>query len=62
MGVPKWGVSREQSRTCEDFGEDTPLTIKHILTKRPSLNNRRHQFFGPTNKTKKQLFNDGDTT
>ena len=42
-------------------GEDTPLTIKNILTERPSLNNRRRQFFGTTNKTMKQLLNDGDT-
>ena len=43
-------------------GEDTPLTIKRILTERPSLNNIRRQFFGSTNKTMKQLLNDGDTT
>ena len=40
--------------------EDTPLTIKRILTERSSLNNRRRQFFG-SNKTMKQFLNDGDT-
>ena len=55
-------MSREQPPICEDCGEDTPLTIKHILTECPSLNNRRRQFFGTTNKTMKQLLNDGDTT
>ena len=43
-------------------GEDTPLTIKHILTERPLLNNRKRQFFASTNKTMEPLFNDGDTT
>ena len=42
-------------------GENTPLTIKHILTERP-LFNRKRQFFGSTNKTMNQLLNDGDTT
>ena len=55
-------MSSEQPPTCEDCGEDTPLTIKHIITKRPSLNNRKRQFFGSTNKTMKQLLNDGDIT
>ena len=56
-------MSREQSPTCEDCGEDTPLTIKHIiLTECPSLNNRRRQFFGTTNKIMKQLLNERDTT
>ena len=55
-------LSREQPSTCEDCGEDTPLTIKHILTECSSLNNRRRQFFDSTNKTMKQLLNDGDTT
>ena len=41
-------------------GEDTQLT-KRILTERPSLNNRRRQFFGSTNETVKQLLIDGDT-
>ena len=44
----------------EKTGEDTPVTIKHILTEYPSLNNRRCQFFGSTNKTMKQLLNNGD--
>ena len=43
-------------------GEETPLTIKLILTERPSLTNRKLQFFGSNNKTMKQLHNDGDTT
>ena len=43
-------------------GEDTPLTIKLILTERPSLNHRRRQFFGSTYKTMKQFLNDGDIT
>ena len=43
-------------------GDDTPLTIKRILTKRPSLNNRRCHFFDSTNNSMKQLLNDGDTT
>ena len=55
-------IFREQSPTCEDCGEDTPLTIKRILLECPSLNNRRRQFFGIINKTMKQLLNDGDTT
>ena len=48
-------MSKEQPPTYVDYGKDTPLTIKHILTERPSLNNRRRQFFGTTNKTMKQL-------
>ena len=52
----------EQPPTCEDCGVDAPLTIKHILTECPSLNNKIHQFFGTTNKTMKQLLNNGDTT
>ena len=43
-------------------GEDPPLTVKHILTEQPSLNNRKRQFFGSTNKTIEQLLNDVDTT
>ena len=43
-------------------GKDTPLTIKHILTECPSLNKRRLQIIGSTNKTMKQLLNDGDTS
>ena len=42
-------------------GEDTPLTKKHILTERPLHKNRKLQLFGSTNKTMKQLLNDGDT-
>ena len=53
---------REQPSSCEDCGEDTPLAIKHVLTECPSLNNRRRQFFGTTNKTMKQFLNDGDRT
>ena len=55
-------MSRDQPQTCEDCGEDTPLTIKHILKKRPLVNNRKRQFSGSTNKTMKQLLNDGDAT
>ena len=55
-------MSREQPPTCGDSGEDTPLTIKRILTERPSLNNRRRQFFGATNKTMQQLLSNGHTT
>ena len=51
------GISPQHVKT----GEDTPLPIKHILTDIPSLNNRRRQFFGSTNKTVK-LLNDGDAT
>ena len=51
-------ISREQPPTCED----TPLTIKRILTERPSPNNIKRQFFGSNIKTMKQLLNDGDTT
>ena len=43
-------------------GEDTSLTIKRIQTERSSVNDRRRQFFGSTNKTMKQLLNDGNTT
>ena len=43
-------------------GVDTSLTIKRILTERPSLNNRKRQFFDSTSKPMKQLINDGDTT
>ena len=43
-------------------GEDTPLSIKLLLKERLSLNNRRLQLFGSTNKTMIQLLNDGDTT
>ena len=45
-----------------ETGEDTPLTVKHIITERPFVNNRKRQIFGSTNKTMKQLLNDGDTT
>ena len=55
-------MSREQPPECEACGEDTPLTIKHILTECPSLNNKRCQFFGSTNKTMRQFLKDGDTT
>ena len=44
-------MSREPPPICRNCGENTPLTIKHILTKCPSLNTRRRQFFGSTNKT-----------
>ena len=54
-------MSREQPQRVET-GEDTPLTIKHIVTEYPPLNNRRLQFFCSTNKTMEQLLNDGDTT
>ena len=43
-------------------GGDTALTIKVILTERPLLNIRRRRFCVSTNKTMKQLLNDGDTT
>ena len=43
-------------------GEDTPLTVKHIQTERPLLNNRKRHIFGSTSKTMKQLHNDGDKT
>ena len=55
-------MSREQAPTCEDCGEDTPLSIKHILTECPSLNIRRRQFFGTISKTMKKLLNDGNKT
>ena len=41
-------------------GEDTSLTIKHVLSERPLLYNGKRQFFGSTNKMMKQLINDGD--
>ena len=40
--------------------EDSLLTIK-IITERPSLNNRKLRVFS-SNKTMKQIFNDGETT
>ena len=43
-------------------GVNTPLTLKHILTERPLLNNRKRHLFGSTNKTMKQILNNGDTT
>ena len=43
-------------------GEGTPLTIKRILREPSSRTNRRLQFYGFTNKTMKQVLNDGDTT
>ena len=54
-------MSREQPPTCEDCGEDTSLTIKHILTEYPSFNNIKRKLFGSINKTMKQLLTDGDT-
>ena len=57
MGTICQGNSPQYVKT----GDDTPLTIKRILTERPSLNNRRLKFFGFTNKTMKQILNDGDT-
>ena len=55
-------MSRNLPQICEDCGEDTPITIEHILTEYPSLNNNRRQVFGTTSKTMKQLLNDVDTT
>ena len=55
-------MSRKQHQTCGDYGENTPLTIKHILTDCPSLNHRRRKLFGTPNITMKQLLNDGETT
>ena len=54
-------ISRKRPPACET-GEDTPLTMKNILTERPLLNNRRHKFFGYLKKTMKQLFSDGVKT
>ena len=55
-------MSSEQPLTCEDCGENTSLTVKHIPTENPSLNNRRRQFYSSTSKTMEQLLNDGDTS
>ena len=55
-------TTREHPPSCEDCGEYTPLTISHVLTECPQLNNRRRRFFGTTNKTMKQFFIDGDTS
>ena len=55
-------MSREQPPTCEDCGEDFRLTIKHILSECPALNNKRRQFCGSANRTMKQLLNKGDTS
>ena len=55
-------MSREQPSTCEDCGEDTPIIIKHIIRECHSSNNRRRQLFGTSNKTMKQLLDDGATT
>ena len=51
------GINPQHVKTGEDF----PLRIKRILTERHSLSNKRRQFFGYTNKTMKQLLEDGDT-
>ena len=55
-------MSREQAPTCEGCEEDFPLTIKHILSECPVLNNRRRQFLGSTNRTMMQLLNKGDAS
>ena len=55
-------MSRVQPCSCENCREEIQPTIKHILTECASLNNRRRQRFGNTNKTMKKLLNDGDTT
>ena len=55
-------MSREYPPTRENRGEDIPLTMKRILRQGPLLNKRRCQIFGSTNKTMKQLLNDGDTS
>ena len=53
-------IGNENRPAYEDYGEDTPLTIKHILTERPSINTKRRQLFGTTTKTMKQLLIDGN--
>ena len=45
-------MSREQPQHV-NTGEDSLLTIKRILTERPSLNKRTHQFFRSANKALK---------
>ena len=55
-------ICQENNTQYEKTGKDTPLTITHIPTEYPSLNNRRCQFFGSTNKTMKQLLNHGYLT
>ena len=55
-------ICQENNPQHGKIGKDTPLTMKRILTERPSLNNRRRQLFGSTNKSMKEFLNDGDTT
>ena len=52
-------MSREQPPTCEDWRRHSTNNKTH--PNGTSLNNRKRQFFGSTNKTMKQLLNDGDT-
>ena len=44
------------------IGEVISIKLQHNITERPLLDNRRRQFFGSTNKTMKNLLNNGDTT
>ena len=55
-------MSMEQLPSCEDCGEDTPLTIKHFLTDSSHLTIEDADYMALLKKTMKQLFNDGDTT
>ena len=54
-------ISQGDSLKHVKTGEDILLTIKRILTERPSLNKKILQLIGSTNKTVKQILNDEDT-
>ena len=53
---------RKHPPTWEGCGEDTPLTIKHVLMERSPLRNKIHKFFDSTKKTMKQFLYDEDTS
>ena len=54
-------ICRGKSLQHVKTGENTPLTVKRILTGSPLPNNRKRKFLGSTNKSIKQVLNDGDT-
>ena len=55
-------MSRSSSPTCEDCGEEYPLTIKHILIECPFLETSRRQHLLPNQTTMRSLLAEGDTS
>ena len=55
-------ITRAAPPTCENCGEDTRLTIKHILVECPGYRAPRLAAFGRTTVTMTDLLNTGDTS